>query len=103
MKLQLDTTNKTIQIEQDVNLQEMFDLLERLLPDGLWKEFTLITHQNTMIINSPIVTPIIIDRYPTYPTYPWITYDTNSANKSNNIKMDAKLVSDNAVYSIETK
>lgn len=34
MKLQLDTTNKTIKIEELVNLQELTDALEKLLPDG---------------------------------------------------------------------
>lgn len=71
MKLVLDTTNKTIKIEESVNLGELTNTLERMLPLGLWKEFKLET--NTQIIWS---NPIIIRDYPyinpfPYPTYPW--------------------------------
>jgi len=41
MKLQLDTTNKIITLECNVNLGELTDLLEKMLPNGVWKEFTL--------------------------------------------------------------
>ena len=72
MKLVLDTTNKTIKIEESVNLGELTETLERMLPLGLWKEFTLET--NTQIVwSNPIIIrdyPYIINPYP-YPTYPW--------------------------------
>jgi hypothetical protein len=35
MKLQLDTTNKTIKIEELVNLGELTEMLEKILPNGL--------------------------------------------------------------------
>lgn len=41
MKIQLDTTNKTIKLEGEIKLSEMVSTLEKLLPKGLWKEFTL--------------------------------------------------------------
>ena len=69
MKLLLDTTNKTIKIEESVTLGELTDTLEKMLPLGLWKEFTLET--NTQIVWS---NPIVIGNYPyivPYPTYPW--------------------------------
>lgn len=43
MKIQLDTTNKTIKVEESVKLQELTDALEKLLPNGEWKEFKLET------------------------------------------------------------
>lgn len=71
MKLQLDTINKTITIEESINLDDFVTNLEELLPDGRWKEFTLLI--------APIINwnpnPIIIDRYPVIqpPSYPWNT------------------------------
>ena len=67
MKLQLDTTNKTIKVEGSVNLNELFEALKKLLPQGEWKEFTL--EANTTIT---WVNPITIQPwgYP-YNPYPW--------------------------------
>ena len=45
MKIQLDTINKTIKIEEQVNLKELVKTLEKLLPKGLWKEFDLINNE----------------------------------------------------------
>jgi len=70
MKLQLDTNEKIIKVEESVNLGELIETLERLLPNETWKGFKLET--NTTVNWS---SPIIIERYPTkypyYPTYPW--------------------------------
>jgi hypothetical protein len=41
MKIQLDTVNKTIQIEEDVNLHDFYEQINGLLPSGLWRDFTL--------------------------------------------------------------
>ncbi len=41
MKIQLDTVNKTIQIEEDVNLHDFYEQINGLLPGGLWRDFTL--------------------------------------------------------------
>jgi len=69
MRLQIDTKEKTIRVEDPVNLKELIDSIKNLLPDGAWKEFTL----ESAVIKG-WVSPIIIDRYPPYnpwPTYPW--------------------------------
>lgn len=42
MKIQLDTSSKTITIEEKVNLGELFDILSKLLPDESWKQFDII-------------------------------------------------------------
>ena len=66
MKIQLDTTAKTIRVEQVISLGDFVDTLERLLPGGAWKSFKLET--NT-IINWG--NPIYIDRWMPYTPYPW--------------------------------
>ena len=64
MKIQIDTTEKIIKIEEKVNLGELFSKLEELFPDLKWREFNLET--NTAIYwTNPIQ----------YPYYPLITYD----------------------------
>jgi len=66
MKIVLDTTNKTIKIEESVNLGELIDALDRLLP-GEWKTFKLETNTQIAWQN-----PIIVKEYPYYPyTWPW--------------------------------
>lgn len=67
MKLQLDTTTKTIKIEADVVLSELMELLDKILP-GEWKKYTLQT--NTTITNWSY--PLIIKEYiKEQKTYPW--------------------------------
>lgn len=41
MEIQLDTRNKTITIEEGVNLHDFFEQINALLPDGRWREYTL--------------------------------------------------------------
>jgi hypothetical protein len=73
MKIQLDTTNKTIRLEESVNLGEFIAIIKQLLPNGDYMQYTLDT--------SPIVnwqSPLIVKEYPIKPYYPtgvpWITY-----------------------------
>ena len=67
MKLRIDTALKQIQIEEKVNLGELFTKLEQLLPNDLWKEYSI----EVVVLNNWI-NPIIIDRpYPVYPTQPF--------------------------------
>jgi hypothetical protein len=46
MKLQIDTQEKTIKIEEDINLGELIDKLTSMLPE--WREYRL---QHTTIVN----------------------------------------------------
>lgn len=74
MKIQLDTTSKIIKVEETVTLGEFTELLERLLPNGRWKEFKL----ETQIITN-WNRPIVIEPYKPFTlpwSQPWITYDT---------------------------
>lgn len=73
MKLQLDTVNKTIKVENNVVFKELVDTLERILPKGEWKSFTLETSTTIHNWNSPYV----IERtreVPVYPRTPWPWY-----------------------------
>src|SRR5512133_1419602 len=65
MKIQLDTTKKTIKVQEDVKLSKLMDTLKKILPNNEWKEFTLET--NTTI--SYWEHPIFIEKY--YPRHHW--------------------------------
>ena len=106
MKLQLDTVKKTISIEQDVKLEDLFITLNSILPENEWKNYTLKT-------NVPIyweVAPIQV--FPAAPVepfyvspgtapdrnYPWIisstddtTFDTTFKITEGTYTIDANL------------
>lgn len=65
MKLQIDTTNKTISIDIAVKLDELIDILDEMFPNNVWREFTLLTNIQINTLN-----PIII-REPYPYKYPW--------------------------------
>jgi hypothetical protein len=81
MKIQLNTVEKTIAIEDDVVLGEFVDFLKTILPNSIWKEYRL----EVKVINN-YVNPIVIpyqpyNPYPNpyVPSLPWITmYDSNT-------------------------
>ena len=75
MKLQLDTTNKTISIEEQVTFGDLLDTLEELLPNGRWSEYKLITTKTIDWSLYPIYTPQV---YPTDNGCPWITSSDKS-------------------------
>ena len=62
MKLNIDTENKTITINESVNLKELNDTIKKLLPND-WKEYNLVIEQ---FFNVPYQ-PLDINK-----TYPWI-------------------------------
>lgn len=78
MKLQINTTEKTIKIEESVNLRDLIRELDKLFPHNTWKEYTL----EYYVVTQPVLTyPDLGDPYPIiYPYYvfnPINTYDTN--------------------------
>ena len=97
MKLQLDTTAKTIKLETAVNLKDLLELLEKLLPNGEWKKFIL--EANTTINNWSA--PIIIRQSPTYPQYPWITYNTYTVGDVPNITASTQYSLNAGIYNVE--
>lgn len=79
MKIQLDTTAKTIKVEESVNLGEFIEALKKLLPKDKWMQFKL--EANTTILNWG--NPIIIQPYNYYPWgQPWIAYGTGTTNSA---------------------
>jgi len=42
MKIQIDTENKTISLEEGVNLGKLFNHLDYFFPDNAWEEYDLI-------------------------------------------------------------
>lgn len=65
MKIQIDTEQKTIKLEQGANLSKLLDFLEKIFPDGEWKGYTLET--NTTIQHW--VNPIVFEGHRPYPWY----------------------------------
>lgn len=73
MKLQLDTTNKTIKLEDKIKFSDLIETLEKILPEQ-WKDFTLETN---VVINNWTNPYIIEKQVPVYPNYPWYNGATN--------------------------
>jgi len=65
MKIQIDTNEETIAVEQDVKISEFLKALKKLFPNGEWKNYTIKTETIIHWTN-----PIVYDRWP-YPYYPW--------------------------------
>ncbi len=83
MKIQLDTENKTIKLDSNVEFRELINTLGKLLPKGAWKDFTL---QTNVTINNWGNPYIIKETWPTWPGYPWYCgTDTISMGNSNTI------------------
>ena len=94
MKLQIDTTAKTIRVEGTVNLKDLYDALEKLLPRKEWEFFSL--EANTTIVWTNPITIIEPYRY-LYPQQPYwysspiVTCDTSGGYTLNS-----------GVYNIQT-
>lgn len=41
MKLTIDTTAKTVEFNEEINLEDLVSTVKALLPNGVWKEFKL--------------------------------------------------------------
>jgi hypothetical protein len=70
MKVQLtiNENEKSIRVDEVISLGELFEKLETLLPNGVWKEFKL---ESTSMWPESWRDPIIIPQpYPVYPPVP---------------------------------
>lgn len=84
MKIQLDTTNKTITLSDPVNLGELITLLsKKMFPNGEWKEFEVVFEATPVVINTP---PIYIPWNPYQPIgwweQPYVTCESNGTDMS---------------------
>lgn len=81
MKIQLDTDQKIIRLDEPTNLGDLFSFLEKILPNGMWKSFKLEITNNFLQPTFP--NPTIIQPWPT-PVFPWwrdtIIYSTQELN-----------------------
>ena len=63
MKIQIDTNAKTIKIDGNVKLSDLFDVLQKFFPNGEWEDYDLETNTvinnwgNPIIINNPYLYP----------------------------------------------
>ena len=71
MKITIDTISKTIKVEEAVNLNELFEQLDFILPN--WKEYSLLPMIS--YIGYPVIEPTPIYPTPIYPSYPTWSYD----------------------------
>lgn len=88
MKIQLDTVNKTIVIEEKVNLKDFVELVKNLLPNNMWEEYSL---ECKVITNwsNPWTYPITPSPMPIGPYYsptPWVTTSETTSDGIYNIE-----------------
>lgn len=70
MIIQIDTDRKTVSVDCSVILGDFIDTISKMLPDGLWKSFTLIQNATIEIRTTPM--PIQhIQSPPWYQPEPW--------------------------------
>lgn len=102
MKIQLDTVKKTIILENDVNLDEFFKRIRIMLPNDLWKKFTLRKdYINKFDWIDPIIVPypIPVPIWPPYtPPYPWITWGDHTGTPLPEIPT---ITCSNGIFNIE--
>jgi len=87
MKIQIDTDNKVLTIEDSVNLGDFIGFLNKLFPNEEWKKFKL----EVKVIQN-WTNPIIIEREkPSWPnTQPWITYSNHDKFDYDNERIKSK-------------
>lgn len=106
MKLQLDTTKKTIKVEESVKLVKFMDMVKKLLPNNEWKEFILETGTTINYGSYPVYIP---NWTQSWYERPWITYCSNDTNmktteyQSMQNKYDKSYSLNAGVYNVETK
>jgi hypothetical protein len=66
MKITIDTTAKTIEISEEINLADLVDTMKGLFPGGNWKEFKIKTVAPPVQTWYPYYYP-----YYSYPSYPY--------------------------------
>jgi len=100
MKIQLDTTNKTIKLDEDVLLSKLVETLNKLLPNKEWHKFTLQTNTVFEHWTSPIYIEKYIKPYEPYNTWqPW--YWSSSSINDNKVLCENKAELKSGLYNVE--
>lgn len=86
MKIELDTTNKTIKLPETVEAGKLFEVLETLLPNGKWSDFKLLTNEIIQWVNTPIYVPSIQPIPSNLYDYPWIVTAQDGVEGTYHIK-----------------
>lgn len=97
MKIQLDTTNKTVKIEESVSLETFYDFITKLLPNDEWKNYQL---KVELITNWSY--PITIKEYIPYWQQPWYNqnpYVINCSSDTNSTLLTT--TSNNAIFNLQ--
>jgi len=105
MKLQLDTTVKTVKVEGDIKISALIATMKDLFPTE-WESFTLQTNVTINNWNSPIY----IEKYPQpyIPHYPWYCNTTSADYRVRNNSLSMKSVNEDnslksGIFNVETK
>ena len=101
MKLQIDTKEKTISVLEKVNLNELYENLKKLLPQGEWKDFSLEVNAQIIWTNPIVINPYIpVNPYPWYnPTY--VTAEVASSTYDIGISYGSDYILNEGTYNID--
>jgi len=103
MKLQIDTEKKTIKIEENVKLWDLFDRINMLFPNDTWKEYTLESNTINNWFHPTYIQPhTIISNRPYYsPLEVYYGTSSNTFQGPNLRGGVSTLTSSNTVHNIE--
>jgi len=94
MKIQIDTDNKIIRLEEKINFGQFMTTIKKILPQA-WMSFELDCQPIYNWTNPIIIEKPIYPHQPLYPAttpdiipYPWITWCDNTSNKENPYKVN---------------
>jgi len=73
MKIQIDTTEKVIRVEEKVNLGTLYNYLRKFFPNNEWKKYSIDAHTTIQWAPYYPYVPIYVER-PYNPYVPWITW-----------------------------
>lgn len=79
MKIQIDTDSFEIKLEDEkVELEQLFNVLENLLPNGEWKRYALLQTNTILSWTNPIYVEPYKQAYPQQDV--WYCGDNNAVN-----------------------
>jgi len=98
MKIQIDTTEKVIRVEEKVNLGTLYNYLRKFFPNNEWKKYSIDAHT---VIQWGQPWYIYVDR-PYKPYQPWITwYGSDVVTLDDSGTTTRKFEINSGVYNVE--